>query len=56
MKNYTRSSNYYTKVLSSLEASYPGLKDQKQEYFSKTGIPIQAQNRCLNRTPIDMRG
>ena len=38
--------------MSSLEANYPGLKDQ----LSKTGLSIQAQNRYPQRTYIDMRG
>ena len=52
MQNYARSGSYYTELLSSLEANYPGLKDQ----LSKTGLPIQAQHRYPHRTPIDMRG
>ena len=38
MQNYARSGSFYTELLLSLEANYPGLKEQ----LSKTGFSIQA--------------
>ena len=39
MQNYVHYGSYYSELLSSLEANYPGLKDQ----LSKTGLSIQIQ-------------
>ena len=52
MHNYAHSGSYYKELLSSLEANYPGLKDR----LSKTGLPIQAQDRYPHRTPTYMGG